>query len=153
MRSRFILLVTSSCLLVTILGCDAFVRKFTRKPKNQENLEEQMILAPEEYNNLALNPSQEYQQYFLFWKSWQDELIVALQENRSQKKKIDCLKEAIRSLENLVPLLGPEPRESLSRYIEEEKKLLNSIAGTVYGSSGSMNITTAERLKRGILRD
>ncbi len=153
MKSKILLLGTSYCLLVTVLGCDAFVRKFTRKPKIQEFPETEMILAPEEYQEMALSPAQQYQQDFLFWKTWQDELIVSLQEERSQKKQVDCLQQAIRNLENLRPLLKEELGEVLERYIEQEKRLLDSISRDVYGRDTSRNMSSAERIKRNILRD
>lgn len=153
MKSQVLLLVTSYCLLFTLTGCDAFVRKFTRKPKTQEFPEAEMILAPEEYQGMALSPKQQYQQDFLFWKTWQDELIVSLQEKRSQKKQMDCLQQAIRNLENLRPLLREELREVLERYIEQEKGLLDSIRRDVYGRDTSGNMSSAERIKRNILRD
>jgi len=54
----------------TLVGCDAFVRKFTRKPKTQEFPEEEMVLAPEEYEPIALSAAERYQQDFFFWKAW-----------------------------------------------------------------------------------
>lgn len=68
MKSKTILLVTSYCLVLTLTGCDAFVRKFTRKPKTQEFPEGEMILAPVEYEPIAMSSRQRYQQDFLFGK-------------------------------------------------------------------------------------
>ncbi|MFH0826691.1 MAG: hypothetical protein V1923_02205 [Candidatus Omnitrophota bacterium] len=153
MKSKTILLVTSYCLVLTLTGCDAFVRKFTRKPKTQEFPEGEMILAPVEYEPIAMSSRQRYQQDFLFWKTWQDELIVSLQEKRSQKKQLDCIKQAIKNLESLRPLLKDELRESLERYIKQEEGLLDSIEKDVYGGQTSANMFSAERIKRNILRD
>ncbi|MFH1458333.1 MAG: hypothetical protein ABIG31_04110 [Candidatus Omnitrophota bacterium] len=153
MKSKIILLVTSYCLLFTLTGCDAFVRKFTRKPKSQNISEEEMIVAPQEYKGAEMSRQEQYRQYFLFWRSWQDELIVSLQEKRSQKKQMDCIQEAIRNLENLRPLLNQRLQESLERYIEQEKALKDSIGRDVYGSNSSGNSSSAERIKRNILKD
>ena len=112
-----------------------------------------MILAPEEYKGLEMTPGEQYQEYFLFWKTWQDEFIVSLQENRSPKKQIDCLKQAIGNLENLRPLLKEELHQTLDGYIQQEQKLLESIRGRIYGSSFSGDVSLAESLKRNILRD
>jgi len=152
-KSKIIFVVISYCLVFTLVGCDAFVRKFTRKPKTQEFPEEEMVLAPEEYEPIALSAAERYQQDFFFWKAWQDELIVSLQEKRSQKKQLDCIKQAIKNLENLRPLLKDEFRESLERYIVQEKKLLDSIERDIYGGEVSTNMSSAERIKRNILRD
>ena len=49
MKSKLFLLVTSYLLLVTTIGCDAFIRKFTRKPKKENLPKEELLIAPEEY--------------------------------------------------------------------------------------------------------
>ena len=60
------------CLMIAgLVGCDAFVRKFTRKPKKERITKEEMVLVPEEYKS-TMTQEQMYRQYFLFWQSWQD---------------------------------------------------------------------------------
>ena len=34
--------------LVVFVGCEAFIRKFTRKPKNKKSDVQEMVLVPEE---------------------------------------------------------------------------------------------------------
>jgi len=43
-------IVIACCLasFVLLCGCEAFVRKFTRKPKKDEERAPQLVLAPEE---------------------------------------------------------------------------------------------------------
>ena len=42
--------VSVSCsFLFTLIGCAAFVRKFTRKRKKEDLPQEEMVLAPEEW--------------------------------------------------------------------------------------------------------
>ena len=86
---KIILLATCYLLLATLIGCEAFVRKFTRKSKNP--VEEVMVLAPEEYKGPQQTKEELYRQYFLFWKSWQDELIESLLQNKSNKKKVNYI--------------------------------------------------------------
>jgi hypothetical protein len=147
-----ILLVTSYSLLVTIIGCEAFVRKFTRKPKKEDLPQEEMVLAPEEYKS---NISKEdlYRQYFLFWKSWQSELIESLVQKRSNKKQVDCIDEAIKNLLNLRTLLNAEKQQKLDAYIARMQELRGAIASDIYSNSVSTNAQAAERLKMNILRD
>jgi hypothetical protein len=150
---KLVLLVASYSLLVTIFGCDAFVRKFTRK-KNKENLpQEEMVLAPEEYKGPQMSKEEQYRQYFLFWKSWQDELIGSLSQNSSHKRQVSCAEEAIKNLVNLRVFLIPEKQNKLDFYINELQELKNQIAQDIYGSAIARNITEAERIKRNILRD
>jgi DNA repair ATPase RecN len=151
-KSKTLFLVISYSLILTLVGCEAFVRKFTRKPKAREFPEQEMVLAPEEYQALSLSPAQRYQQDFLFWKTWQDELIISLQEGRSWKKQVDCLREAIKSLENLRPLFKEEFRETLERHLAQEKALLEAVENDVYGAQTSAHLSRAERIRRSVLR-
>ncbi len=152
MKPKIILMITSYCLLITCFGCDAFMRKFTRKPKTENLPVEELVIEPQEYK-ASQDKEGQYRQYFLFWKSWQSELIVSLQEKRSQKKLLDCLGQAISNLENLGPFLKPEIRDKLGSYIKQEKVLLDFIQRDVYGNNTAMNISMAERLKSDILKN
>ena len=151
-KSKIILLVTSYLLIVTLIGCDAFVRKFTRKPKKEELPQEEMVLAPEEYKP-QISKEELYRQYFLFWKSWQDELIESLVQKRSNKKQLDCIKEAIKNLVNLKGLLNTQKQEKLDIYINRMQELKDSIANDIYSNSAPIYVQSAERLKMNILRD
>lgn len=139
--------------LVTILGCDAFVRKFTRKPKKEALLVEEMVLVPEEYKGPQMTKEELYRQYFLFWKSWQDELITSLLEKRSQRKHIDCAEEAIKNLVNLKTLLNEEKQKKLDIYIKRLKDLRDLISQDLYGSNIVTHLQEAEQIRRNILRD
>ena len=148
-----ILLVASYTLLITLIGCDVFIRKFTRKPKKENLPYEEMVLAPEEYKGPEMPKEELYRQYFLFWKSWHDELIESLVQKRSQKKQIDCAQEAIKNLINLRAMLNEDRRKILDVYITQLKELQGLIAKDLYGTSITSNVQSAERLKRNILRD
>ncbi|MDI6758639.1 MAG: hypothetical protein QMD94_03070 [Candidatus Omnitrophota bacterium] len=149
--ARIFFLSTLFFLLSTLIGCEAFVRKFTRKSKKQ--VEEVMVLAPEEYKGPQITKEELYKEYFLFWKSWQDELIGALTEKKGLKKQVDCAGEAIKNLVNLRALLKEEKQKKIDIYIDELKGLELEIAKDLYGSSISLHARSAERIKRNILRD
>jgi len=146
------LLVTSYLLLVTMIGCDAFVRKFTRKPKEKDLPQEELILAPEEYKSAPVAREDLYSQYFLFWKSWQDELIESLQNN-SHKRQVDCARQALSNLNNLKALLKENEQQKLDIYIAQLNELSGKIEKDTYGSNASTNLESAKRIKRKILRD
>lgn len=146
------------CLIVGILvfnlaGCEAFVRKFRRKPK-KEPPKEEMVLNPEEYTAISLPAEDAYQQYFLFLKSWQDELIVSLSlSSMNHKKQISCIKESIKYLENLRPLCKGPTQKKLEGILNDARELRDRIARDVYGSRLQVHRQLAERLKRNILKD
>lgn len=78
---RTILLFFCGFLILNMIGCEAFVRKFTRKAKKEQR--EEMVLVPQEYQKPKLTKEQEYRHYFLYWQSWQDELIGSLRQRKS----------------------------------------------------------------------
>jgi len=137
--------------LASTLGCEAFVRKFTRKKKTQ--VEEEMVLEPEEFKGPGLSKEQLYRQHFLFWKSWQSELIESFLQARSQKKKLDCAQQAIDNLNNLRAILNTEAQTKLDVYIGQLKNLKHQIENDSYNTHNIGNRQIAERIKMNVLRD
>lgn len=150
--AQVVLLVTSYSLLVTMLGCEAFVRKFTRKPKKENLPLEEMVIAPQEYKGEQMSKEELYRQYLLYWNSWQAELIESLVQGANHKRQISCADEAIKNLEQLKILLREEKQQQLDTYLNQLKELKNLIIEDVYGSSITANRLSAERIKRNILR-
>ncbi len=137
----------------SLVGCEAFVRKFTRKPKKKDLSKEEMVLVPEEYKGPQMTKEELYRKYFLYWKSWQDELISALIDNRSSKKKIDCLEEALENLMRMRDMLNQEKRKKLEIYITRMKQLQSDINRDLYGMNNNNNRQAAEHIKMDILKD
>jgi hypothetical protein len=139
-------------LITSLLGCDAFVRKFTRKPKKDQTPKEEMVLAPQEYKP-TMSKEEQYRQYFLFWKSWQDELITALtSRDPNHKKQVDCANEAIKNLVGMRLLLNSEGQKKLDIYISRMTELRDSVDNDAYSTNVSSNRLEAERIKRDILQ-
>jgi hypothetical protein len=152
-RSQAIFLFSISCLLIiNLLGCETVTRKFTRKSKKDELPKEEMVLVPEEYKS-NLTKEEEYRQYLLYWKSWQDELISSLSQGANHKKQIDCASEAIKNLVNLRKLLSVDMQKKLDGHIMQLENLKASISKDAYGSSVMNSRIEAERIRRNILRD
>lgn len=150
--TQIIILSTCYSLLATLLGCEAFTKKFVRKPK-KEGKREETVLVPEEYSPLDIPIEQRYRQYFFYWKSWQDELINALDSGASHKKRRSCIDEAIKNLKELKPLLFEEKQKDLDAYLYKLKELQIKINQDIYNRGLFGHKATAESLKRNILRD
>lgn len=148
--ARIIVLVISCSLLI---GCEAFVRKFTRKTKKENMAKEEMVLAPEEYKGPNMTPEELYRQYFLFWKSWQDELINALNVSGNRKKQIDCANEAIKNLVNFKYVLKPEAVQIVDRHVKRLVDLKDGISADISGARVIFCRQEAERIRRAVLRD
>jgi len=149
-------LVLSCGLLIMLLvlcGCEAFVRKFTRKPKKDDLPKEEMVLAPEEYKGAAMSNTERFKEYFLFWKSWQDELISALSPGANHKKQVECVNKAIENMEDLKSVLNSTGQAQVEPYLERLNGLKELIAKDLYGGNAYNLRQEAERIKRNILRD
>jgi len=140
-------------IIISLVGCDAFVRKFTRKSKKEDIPGEQMVLAPEEYKGSGLSNQDLYRQYFVYWQSWQEELLESLLRKDNHKKQVSCVGQAISSLEQLRALLNDAKKKQLDVYMKQMVELRNSIDEDTYSMSMSSNRLTADRLKRAIMRD
>ncbi len=150
---RILLLFSVACFLFSAAGCEAFVRKFTRKPKTEQLPKEEMVLAPEEYKAPQMTSEESYRQHFLFWKSWQDELINVLSPGANHKKQIGCIREAKKNISSMKALLNTEKQQKLDVYIGQLNDLNEAIARDVYGNNAAAHRQNAERIKRNISRD
>lgn len=153
-KSRPISFLCAIFILINMFGCEAFVRKFTRRPKVDQFSKEEVILVPQDYEASVLSKEQYYRKYFFLWISWQDELINALGSAQSNRKKsLGCIKEATNSLMQLMPLLDEKTQVKLNSYLQELKNLEDLIKQDVYGLQVNNHRILAERIKRNILRD
>jgi len=146
---KLLCVLLSAFLLLDLVGCESFVRKFTRKSKKPDQAVE-MVLTPEEYKGPNMSKEELYRQYFLYWKSWQDELINALTQKASLKKKLDCAGEALKNLVNMKMQMVPQAQKNFDPFIAKLSDLLVAMKSDVYGSDDAVNLQAAERIKSNI---
>ena len=143
-----------SCALVLVFqaaGCESLGRKFVRKPKVEDMNKDEVVYEPQEYKSEGLTNLDLYRQYFLFWRTWQDEFIDSLEESGNRKKQLNSLNEAIRNLENIKLLLNPEVAARLDVCIKSSEVLRNALTNDIYGNRVRDNRRQAELIKRDIL--
>jgi len=109
-----------------------------------------MVLAPEEWKGPQMTKEEQYRQYFVFWQSWQDELINALTQNASQKKKFDCAQQAMKNLVGLRSLLNESKQKQLDIYLKQLVDLQNDIKSDIYGNANNFYRQNSEKLKMNI---
>lgn len=148
MHKKFVFIIALA-LLVNLVGCEAFVRKFTRKSKKNKAPEE-MVLAPEEWKGPKMTKEQMYRQYYIFWQSWQDELIGALLQNSPLKKKNYCAEQIVKNLLGMRAMLNETEQKQLDVYLKQMNDLRSAIKSDIYGSSNNSNRQDAEKVKRNI---
>lgn len=112
--------------LCSLTGCEAFVRKFTRKSKKV--VLEEPVIQPQEYPQTALSREELYRDYFLFWETWADELLNFLKEDANAKKQKACANEALDNLIKMQSLLNEEKSAALQQLIEEFSILKNILS-------------------------
>ncbi len=157
-NSRTFAVILLFSFLVTTLGCDSFVRKFTRKSKKEKEEQVEMVIAPEVYKS-TMTGEDYYRQYLLYWKSWQGELIESLNISGrgnvggNHKKQKDCVNQAITNLVNMRTLLNPALQAKLDKYISSMNALKDSIVSDSYSNLADYNRQRAEQLRRDILKD
>lgn len=152
MRIQKILLFTGCLFLIlTLTGCEAFTRKFIRRPK--EKKVEDVVLAPKDYSVFDISVEERYRKSFVFWKSWQSELITALGSSASHKKRRACVEEAVLNLQSLSPFLNDEKQKDLEVYLVRMRNLSEDIERDIHGRNIIQQRRRAQSLKRAILRD
>lgn len=143
-----IMFVTSLC------GCESFARKFTRKPKTPAEPAQKMIVVPETYPVPDISKDDMYRGYFLYWDSWQSELLDALSDpNPNMKKQRSCADQALKNLEEMRSLLDESGRSVADVHISAMAVLIRRIAADLYGYNSASNLREAQRLRRDIGRD
>jgi len=153
MKLKNIILVFSLWSLVfSLTGCDAFVRKFTRKQSKDNLPQEELVLVPQEYKS-NMSKEEQYRQYFLYWESWQEELVEALLYGTNRKKPLDCANEAIKNLDQMKSMLAGEQKKRLETYAFQLRELRDSVQEDTYGSNNAWYRNKAEEIRRAVSRD
>lgn len=142
-------------LVINLIGCEAFVRKFTRKPKDGDRKDE-IVMSPQEYANL-LSREEQYRQYFMYWKAWQDELLTAMDvvaEQVNTKKLVDSASEALKNLVSMRELLNADYQKKLDLYINRAIDLRDGLNSYDQGGAyASVSRQEARKLRRDIMQN
>lgn len=134
MTRKWFIFIIGMILVINLTGCEAFVRKFTRKSK-KDKAPEEMVLTPEEWKGPQMTKEERYRQYFVFWRSWQDELITSLQQSSTQKKRIDCAQQAVKNLVGMRSLLNESKQKQLDVYLRQMTDIQSRIKSDIYGAA------------------
>jgi len=89
-----------------------------------------------------------YQNHFTYWKTWHEELMTYL--GRNAKRESRSLNEIISNLTDMRDLLIEPKRSELDAYIEELKKIVESIKN---GKRGFAERGSLDRIRRQIAGD
>ncbi len=139
-------------MIISFTGCEAFVKKFRRKPREEKR--EEPIIQPESYPDVALNKDELYRDYFLFWESWADELVSFLKDNANTKKQKECIQQAMDNLLKMQSLLNEEKAASLDGFVIELTTVKNVLFQSYLNSADFSYLRNkVERIKARVHRD
>ena len=137
------------CLVVIVLclsiaGCAGVQRKFARKKK--EESKPLPVITTYDYAK-ELRVDELYKKRFLFWKSWQGELIDRMDDG--YKKRAECFDQLMLNLEEMQKYLNDEKYKTLGSFITEIKSLGPDVKKIDLRGSERYRITQAlEKTKR-----
>jgi len=150
---KLILFLCALVLIFELAGCESLGRKFVRKPKVEDKKTEEVVFAPQEYKGEGVTNEDLYKQYFLYWRTWQDELIDSLEPKGNHKRQIDSINEGLKNLENIKLLIKPEAAARLEELIKNMQALRQAMVKDIYFNNVANNRRRADRLRRDILKD
>ncbi|MFB3919855.1 hypothetical protein BU251_05850 [Candidatus Velamenicoccus archaeovorus] len=107
-------------------GCETLRKKFTRKRKTQTS-NEVMVVSPRDYGAHPFPNNVMYKQYFAYWKSWNQELVTALNDRASDKKVLECVNQSLINLEKMMTYLKDDQAAALSVYAKQTQALQRQI--------------------------
>ncbi len=105
-------------LCVSIAGCAGVQRKFARKKKQEEK--PLPVVTTYDYAK-EQRVDELYKKRFLFWKSWQGELIDRIGD--TYKKRTECYDELMQNLMEMQKYLNDEKYKELEVFITEIKSV------------------------------
>ncbi len=128
MKLKISLYILYFTLYILLAGCEAFTRKFTRKPKRPK-ITEEPVLVFEVYPESTYSIHDMYKDYYFIFRSWLDELINHLEPAANQKKRAECVREAKANLLKMQSVLKEEKQKELEPYIQKIEDIENQIRG------------------------
>lgn len=151
MKARKLFLICLAlCLIFSLTGCEAFARKFKRKSKKEALQQEEMVLQPIEYPISQIDKEELYRRYFLYLKSWQDELVESFNGNINRKKQSECIIQLVRNLNELKQLLKKEKQDIAAVFIKKFQNLQDSLDKDLFNFNTAKIKSQVERLKKDI---
>ena len=117
-RKTYVRNIIIIALCISIAGCAGIQRKFARK--KQKEVKALPIVTTYDYP-IEQRLDELYKKRFLFWKSWQGELIDRMDD--TYKKRIECYDELIQNLSEMQRYLNDEKYKALEGFAAEIKSL------------------------------
>lgn len=137
--------------VVLLTGCETLRKKFTRKRKQAASAEP-IVIVPRDYSAHPFPNDVLYKQYFVYWKSWNQELVSSLTDMENYKKIKSCVDQALTNLKKMQTYLQDDKAQELDVYVKKTDDLRSRIERAKYLPPAQMRGLRydAERLLNGI---
>ncbi len=107
-------------------GCETLRKKFTRKRKGKVQAET-VVIVPRNYNEHPFPNDVLYKRYFVYWKSWNQELVESLANVENYKKIHECVLQSLSNLKKMQTYLKDEKAKELGEFISQTENLKNNV--------------------------
>lgn len=108
MRRLWLRLLPVVMLSVCLCGCEGLASKFRRQKKQPQRNPQEMIVVPEVYPSQGMDRMQQYEQAYVFWKGWHEELIAALEDQPNRKRVKEAFAETVKNLRQMRDALAEQ---------------------------------------------
>lgn len=133
-------------LCLSMAGCAGLQRKFTRKKKLEQK--PVPVITTHDYAK-DLRVEELYKKHFLYWKTWQGELIDRM--DAGYKKRVECYDHTLMHLEEMAKYLAESKSKELGSFIGEIKSIDPDIRKKRLSKSEENNMRSLlEKTKRRI---
>lgn len=133
------------CVVFSVLsGCAPLRKKFTRKKKEDRQVDQKFIpvLDPIDYPEKIYSAEENYKHHYSLWKVWNKDFLQVLERDGSEKRQKYLLDQAIERLEEMQNLLSDEKKAGLAELVDELKNVRQD-----YNKSSSMRSKFSMRSK------
>ena len=147
-----VILFVSSVFLLS--GCETLRKKFTRKRKNKESTET-VVIVPRDYSAHPFPNDVLYKQYFVYWKSWNQELVSSLSEAENYKKIDECVDQSLANMKKMQAYLKEEKGKEFEVFVKKTEVLKEEIMAAKNMPPSRMNILrySADRILSNVNRN
>lgn len=134
-----------------LTGCETLRKKFTRKRKRIESTET-IVIVPRDYSAHPFPNDVLYRQYFVYWKSWNQELVSSLTDMENYKKIRSCADQALVNIKKMQTYLQEDKAQELDVYVKKTNDLLLRIEHAKFLPPAQMKALRydAERILSGV---
>lgn len=126
---NFLLITALLGASLSLTGCESFRKKFKRDKKktDAQRIASLPVLEPMDYPDKDYSPEDKYKKHYSSWKIWQEELILALDANESDKRQKYLVSQVLTQLEEMKKWVNQEKQTNLNDVIDDYAQVLNGL--------------------------